>query len=201
MRQQINLYQDVLIDKPEPFQSRHVGIFLLLLVVGLAIVGYLSYQGAHAVQQKANQLRQQQQVLSQQVSELEEKYPPRKPNQLLQERVTRLEREVTGLQVALDYFKKQDMGSNETILASLEGLARYPQKGLWLRKVMFLQGGDELRLAGSALKPEQIPEYLKLLGEKSIFGGQVFSRLSLNRLEEQGEIINFELDSTGGTKR
>jgi len=201
MRQQINLYQDILIDKPEPFQSRQVGTFLLLLVIGLAIVGYMSYQRAYIAQQKATKLRQQQQVLNQQVSELEEKYPPRQPNQLLQERVTRLEQEVTGLQTALDYFKKQDLGSNETILTSLEGLARHPQKGLWLRKVTFLQRGSDVRLAGSALKPELVPEYLKLLGEKSIFGGQVFSRLALNRLEEQGDIINFELDSSRGGKR
>jgi cell division protein FtsB len=201
MRQQINLYQDILIDKPEPFQSRQVGTFLLLLVIGLAIVGYMSYQRAHIVQQKATKLRQQQQVLNQQVSELEEKYPPRQPNQLLQERVTRLEQEVAGLQTALDYFKKQDLESNETILTSLEGLARHPQKGLWLRKVTFLQRGRDVRLAGSALKPELVPEYLKLLGEKSIFGGQVFSRLSLNRLEEQGDIVNFELDSSRGGKR
>ncbi len=200
MRQQINLYQDVLIDKPEPFQSRQVGVFLLLLIIGLASVGYMSYRGVHTVQQQARQLRQQQQVLSQQVSELEKKFPPRQPNQLLQEQVTRFEREVAGLRMALDYFKKQEMGNNGTILASLKGLARYPQKGLWLRKVTFLQRGDELRLAGSALKPEQIPEYLKLLGEKNIFGGQVFSRLSLNRLEEQGDIINFELDSGGRVK-
>ena len=201
MRQQINLYQDILIDKPEPFQSRQVGTFLLLLVIGLAIVGYMSYQRAYIAQQKATKLRQQQQVLNQQVSELEEKYPPRQPNQLLQERVTRLEQEVTGLQTALDYFKKQDLESNETILTSLEGLARHPQKGLWLRKVTFLQRGSDVRLAGSALKPELVPEYLKLLGEKSIFGGQVFSRLALNRLEEQGDIINFELDSSRGGKR
>ena len=200
MRQQINLYQDALIDKPEPFQSRQVCLFLLLLVIGLAFVGYLSYRGAHSAQLHVSQLRQQQQLLNQQVNELEEKYPPRQPNRLIQEQVLRLEKEVAGLRTALNYFSNQETQNNETILASLEGLARYPQAGLWLRKVTFLRGGDELRLAGSALKPELIPEYLKLLGEKSIFGGQVFSRLALNRLDEQDGVINFELDSAGGNR-
>lgn len=200
MRQQINLYQDVLIDKPEPFQSRQVGLFLLLLCVGLAIVGYMSYRGAHTAQVRTEKLRQQKQILTQQVTELESKYPVREPNQLLVKKIARLEEEVTGQRRALDYFKKQDLGNNDAVLASLEGLARYPKKGLWLRSVAFLDSGQDVRLEGSALHPELIPEYLNLLGEKNIFGGQVFSRLALNRLEEKGKIINFELDSTKGIK-
>lgn len=200
MRQQINLYQDILIEKPEPLQSRQVGLFLLLLLIGLAIVGYLSSRKAQTVQLQADQLRQQQQSLTLQVSELEVKYPPHKPNQLLVEKIARLKQEIAGQRRALDYFNNQDTGNNETVLASLDGLARYPQKGVWLRRVTFLHNGHDIRLAGSTTKPEFIPEYLKALGEKNIFGGQVFSRLALNRLKERGDIIDFELDSSRGTK-
>lgn len=200
MRQQINLYQDILIEKPEPLQSRQVGLFLILLLIGLAIVGYLSSRKVQTVQLQADKLRQQQQRLTLQVSELEAKYPPHKPNQLLVEKIARLEQEIAGQRRALDYFNNQDTGNNETVLASLEGLARYPQKGVWLRRVTFLHNGHDIRLAGSTTKPEFIPEYLKALGEKNIFGGQVFSRLALNRLKERGDIIDFELDSSRGTK-
>jgi len=200
MRQQINLYQDVLIDKPEPFQSRQVGPFLLLLCIGLAIIGYMGYRGAQTTQLRVEQLRHQKQLLDQQVTELEAKYPVQELNQLLVKKITRLEEEVSGQRKALEYFKKQDLGNNDAILASLEGLARFPKKGLWLHNVTFLNGGKDVRIEGSALKPELIPEYLKLLGEKNIFGGQVFSRLALNRLEEHGQIINFELDSSRGIK-
>lgn len=200
MRQQINLYQDILIDKPEPFQSRQVGLFLILLVIGLAIVGFLSYRNAQSIQVKAAQLRQQEQAFRQQVSELEEKYPPRKANQLLVQKVARLELEVAGQRNALDYFTHQGRGNNAAIIASLEGLARNPQKGLWLRRIAFTNGGTDVQLTGSALQPERVPEYLKLLGEKNIFGGQVFARLVLNRLEDNGAVIGFELDSSGGTQ-
>ncbi len=200
MRQEINLYQDVLLEKPEPLQSRQVGIFLLLLLVGLAIAGYMNFHEAQTAQLQADQLRQKQQTMTMQISELEAKYPPHKPNQLLVEKISRLEQEIAGQRKALDYFNNQDTGSNETVLASLYGLARYPQKGVWLRRVTFLHNGHDIRLAGSAIKPELIPDYLKTLGEKNIFGGQVFSRLALNRLQERGDIIDFELDSSRGTK-
>ncbi len=200
MRQQINLYQDIFIAKPEPFQSRQAGVVLLLVLLALAMVGYMGRLEANTAQHRVEQLRSQQQALDEQVQILEKENPLRAPDKLLQEKVARLEQEVVGLRNALDYFAQQDLADNGTILASLEGLARYPQKGLWLRKVSFLQRGEEVRLAGSALRAESIPEYLKLLGEKNIFGGQIFAQLTLNRLEEQGDIINFELDSSRGKK-
>ncbi len=201
MRQQINLYQDVLIDKPEPFQSRQVGMILLAVVICLILAGFYSYWQANSMQIQADDLRQRQQLLSMRVVELEEQYPEREHSALLQEKIKRVEQELQGQRKALDYFSTQDQKSNGTILASLEGLARYPQQGIWLRRISLLHNGQEVQLTGSALKPEQIPEYLHLLGENNIFGGQVFAHLKLKRLEEQSGQVDFELDSTRETLR
>ena len=195
MRQQINLFQNELIDKPEPFQSRQVGMILAAVVIFLGLVGIYSYWQANSMQLEVVDLRQQQQLVSARVVTLEKQYPKREPSVLLQEKIKRLEQELQGQRKALDYFSKQDQKSNETMLASLEGLARYPQQGIWLRQISLLRSGQQVRLKGSALKPEQVPEYLHLLGEKNIFGGQVFARLKLSRLKEQGGQVDFELDS------
>ncbi|MEE4253218.1 MAG: PilN domain-containing protein [Desulfuromusa sp.] len=198
MRQQINLYQDVLIEKPEPFQSRQVGMLLIFFFLCLGLIGLYGYWQANALQNQADNLRQQQQNLATQVTQLEKQYPERKPSVLLQEKIKRTEQSVLGQRQALDYFSKQDQERNVSILASLEGLARYPQKGIWLRQVSLLNAGQEIQIAGSALKAELVPEYLQLLGSKNIFGGQVFSRLKLKRLKEQRGQVDFELDSARG---
>ena len=198
MRQQINLYQDVLIEKPEPFQSRQVGMLLIFFFLCLGLIGLYCYWQANALQNQADNLRQQQQNLATQVTQLEKQYPERKPSVLLQEKIKRTEQSVLGQRQALDYFSKQDPERNVSILASLEGLARYPLKGIWLRQVSLLNAGQEIQIAGSALKAELVPEYLQLLGAKNIFGGQVFSRLKLKRLKEQRGQVDFELDSARG---
>jgi len=198
MRQQINLYQDVLIDKPEPFQSRQVGMLLMIIALCLGLVGFYSYWQASSLQKQAEDLRQQQQNIAIRVAQLEKQYPERQPSVLLQEKIERIEQSISGQRQALDFFSKQDQKSNGSILSSLEGLARYPQKGVWLRQVHLLQSGQEIQLAGSALKAEQVPEYLHLLGVKNIFGGQIFSRLKLKRLKEQNGQVDFELDSARG---
>ncbi|NOQ42247.1 MAG: hypothetical protein GQ563_07080 [Desulfuromusa sp.] len=195
MRQQINLYRDSLIDKPEPFQSKQTGLILAMVVVCLVFAGFYSYWQAGSMQDQANDLRQQQQLVSAQVLELEKQYPERGQSALLQNKIQRFEQELQGKRKALDYFSKQDQESNSMILASLEGLARYPQPGIWLRQISLLQVGQEVQLSGSAVKAEQLPEYLQLLGEKNIFGGQVFARLKLNRLKEQAGQVDFKLDS------
>ena len=198
MRQQINLYQEVLLDKPEPFQSRQVGVLLIAFVVCLGLVGFYSYWQVNSSLGQVDELRQQQGVIKERVAQLEEQFPAREPNVLLREKNKRLEQMILGQRQALDYFSKHDRDSNKTILASLEGLAMHPQKGLWLRQVRLLQTGQEIQLAGSALKAEQIPEYLNLLGEKNIFGGKVFSQLKLTRLKEQVDQVDFELNSLKG---
>jgi len=195
MRQQINLYQGVLIDKPEPFQSRQSGLLLVAVAVCLALVGLYSYWQAGLMNKQVEELRQQQQTASARVVELEKQYPKREKSALLQEKIRRLEQELQGQRKALDYFSKQDPENNGTILASLEGLARYPQQGIWLQRISLLHGGHEVQLAGSALKPEDIPTYLQLLGEKNVFGGQIFARLKLNRLKERAGQVDFKLDS------
>ncbi len=195
MRQQINLYQDELIDKPEPFQSRQVCLILGAVVICLVLVGIYSFWQTKSLQVRVADLRQQQQQLSERVVILEKQYPKREPSILLQEKIKKIEQELQGQRKALDYFSKQEQGTNRVILASLEGLAKNPLPGVWLRRIRLLHRGQDVQLAGSALKAEQIPEYLHLLGEKNIFGGRVFARLKLNRLKEQTGQVDFELDS------
>ncbi|MDX2481833.1 MAG: hypothetical protein QNK24_16040 [Desulfuromusa sp.] len=195
MRQQVNLYQDVLINKPEPFQSRQVAMILSVVVICLILAGGYSYWQANSMQVQAEDLRAQHQLISMRVIELEKQNPKREKSALLQEKIRRLEQELQGQKKALNYFSKQDPENNGTILASLEGLARYPQQGIWLQRISLLHGGNEVQLAGSALKPEDIPAYLQLLGEKNVFGGQVFARLKLNRLKERAGQVDFKLNS------
>ena len=196
MRQQINLYRDELIDKSEPYQSRQSGLILAVVAILLVLFGFYNYWQAGTVKKEAAELRQQQQLASAHVIELEAMNPKPQQSILLQGEIRRLEQKLQVQRRALDYFSKQDeQENNGKILASLEGLAQHPHQGVWLRRITLLHRGQEVQLTGSALKPESVPEYLQLLGEKTIFGGQVFARLKLNRLSERDGQIDFELDS------
>jgi Tfp pilus assembly protein PilN len=196
MRQQINLYRGRLVDQSEPLQSKQAGLLLLVVVIIASMFAGFSYWQFSGSQKQLAALEEEQNQLSARVDELEKQYPEPQKNALLGEKIRRLEMQIGGQRQALSYFADKDTTSNETILASLQGLASHPYKGLWLRRVRLMQEGAEVELAGSALMAEQIPEYLQMIGDNNVFGGKVFAQLKVMRMQEQRNRVDFTLGST-----
>jgi len=184
MRQQINLYQDILIDKPEPLQSRQVGAILLVIVCCLGLLFAYSFYRANDLAVRVKKLRHDNAQASAQLAALQEQYPKPQKSVLLEEKVHRLERDIENSRNTLEFFDQNDDTNNAGILESLEGLAQHPFSGLWLRRIRLYDGGAEVQLSGSAVQADRVPDYLTLLGEKNIFGGKLFSRLKVQRLHE-----------------
>ena len=195
MRQQINLYQDVLLEKPEPLLARQALLLLVGVFVVLALLGSYDYHQVRGLEDRLLQLQSSEKQASARITELAAKFPPPKTDPLLAERISRFERRLAGQKEALKFFSRQDAEANEKILASLEGLARTSMNGLWLRRVSLQDHGQSISLAGTTVQVEDVPRYLELLGTRNIFGGQVFSRLQLKRLETNAGQVDFELDS------
>lgn len=195
MRQQINLYQDALIDKQEPLQSRQAGYIIAGFVVLLVLLGLFGYWQLRSANQNLETLQQQQAALEKKLAGLELEYPQRQKNELLEEEIRRAKETLTGQKQLLGFFADRDDKGNGAVIAVLEGLARHSSPGVWLRRIRLNGDGSNIALAGSALRPEQVPQYLQSLGAKGVLGGQVFSRLTLARLQERPGQVDFNLES------
>ena len=195
MRQQVNLYQAALIDKPELLPLRHVGSILLLFTILLVFLSVLGYWQMHSAEQRLVELQKQQTDKVAQISTLEQQYPERQKNALLEEEIERTKDLLNGQKQLLGYFSVREEGGNGDILQVIEGLARHRQHGVWLRRIQLDGSGRKVALAGSAKRPEQVPRYLQFLGEKGVLAGQVFSQLKLTRLQEQPGKVDFSLES------
>ncbi len=195
MQQQINLYQEQLQEKSQPWQARQAGLLLLLVVCGmLALSGYVYWQADVGIAQ-AERLQGERDSLAERVAELETQYPQPQKNVLLEEKLRQLETRIQGQRQALDFFASGE-DRNQAMIATLEGLARHRAEGVWLRQVRLEQAGQRVRLAGSAQRPEQVPAYLQLLGDNFVFAGKLFDRFRLERLNEQPQQVEFVLEST-----
>lgn len=195
MRQQINLFQSVLIDKQEPLQAKQAKTLFVLFVVVLgllSLVGYLQLQNST---RQVDILQQQQEALTEQVAALDQQYPERHKSALLEEEVRRSQKNLDGQNKLLRYFSQRDVENNGSILRVMEGLARHRTQGVWLRSIVLSGGGENIALKGSALRPEQVPQYLQSIGENNILGGKVFSKLSVTQLDERSGQVNFSLES------
>ncbi len=197
MKQDINLYQDVLIEKPAPFQfgtAVMVTTAVLLLVIGLA--GF-SYWSAEKKAEHVTAERQREAAKQAYVADLQIKHPVRQPNPLLINKLAALERQLAEQKEALHYVKDNQLAGNNIIFAALQGLAQQHVKDLWLSKVALTDQGRHISLSGSALNELAIPEFVRVLGDAHIFGGAVFDNLTIVRADEPGGYIEFSLITKG----
>lgn len=199
MRQQINLYRGSLVKKTEPLQSRPAGYILFGISLLLVLFYVLTFLQVSTSKRELANLKEQKQLETTRVAELEKQYPEPKENSLLKKRLRQLELDIQGQRQALIYFTDRESDGNLRILSSLEGLARSPFKGLWLRRVRLQEAGNQVELAGSTLTAEFIPDYLKMIGEKDVFAGKVFAELKIERMQQNdNRIIDFTLGSSRG---
>jgi Tfp pilus assembly protein PilN len=192
--QQINLLQDVLIDKPQPFHARQLfGLFAVIALVLLLVV-FVRYRQMLELQTELTQLEQEKIQTSERVAQLELLYPQPQKDALLEQKVAHLEQELVWLKEALSLVENAQVQGNGVLLGSLERLAQYPLSGVWLRSIRVGRNSADIRLQGSALKAELVPEYMQLLRDEHVLGGQLFTELSVSRMpEESGYQVDFEL--------
>lgn len=200
MRQQINLYQDVLIKRREILCARQAAIVLMAVLLVLVVLGvYGFYQGATLIPER-DRLDQEVRHMQQQIAELGRQYPPREISPALQQEVAGRERLLRDLHLTLDTLLPREQGRNAEIISALEGLAGRSHQGLWLNRIHLLRQGREIELRGRALNPDGVPMYLQWLVDEDIFPGISFAHLRMTRLDEQPDHVEFVL-GTAGTGR
>jgi Tfp pilus assembly protein PilN len=195
MRQQINLYQQGLIDRPKPFAGRQAGLLLLLSLLFVLVLGGYGYWRGVALEPQRAELHQRQQQLHARIADLEQQFPIRQSSPLLQQRIVRLEQEVQDLGQTLDFVLQREQGRNPDMLAALEGLAQRQHAGLWLNQILLARQGYDVELSGRAFVPELVPDYLQWLSDEGVFPGLTFSRLRLSRLQEYPNHVDFTISS------
>jgi cell division protein FtsB len=201
MRQQINLYQQGLIDRPAPLAGRQAGLLLVLSLLFVLVLGGYGYWRGIALEPQRAELEQRQQQMRTRIADLEQQFPIRQSSPLLQQRVTRLEQELKDLEQTLDFVLKREQGRNTEMLASLEGLAQRQHAGLWLNQIRLSRQGYDVELTGRAFSPELVPDYLQWLSDEGVFSGLIFSRLRLSRLQEYPGHVDFTIGSTAAGAR
>lgn len=80
----------------------------------------------------------------------------------------------------------RDLGERRTdSLASfsnlLAGLARQDLEGVWLEHIEFADAGDSIELAGQTLRADDVPLFLRRLGDEPLFAGRRFGAFEIDR--------------------
>lgn len=128
-----------------------------------------------------------------------------KLKQALEADRARLARHAAASTLTRDLQRLQDEVASKTQLVSalqntpllvrngyapiFEALAKHPLDGLWLTRIDIV--GDAINLAGTAQRPELVPEYIAALMGDAQFDTQSYETLTMKR-DEQG-LMQFEI--------
>jgi hypothetical protein len=197
MKQWVELYQPRFRAGRRLFSGQQIiwigalGALLLVLVFGWEQLR----AGGEA--RALDALREESAQAAQDVVRLADTHPPARADVALQVSVDRREEERAVKSELLRLLSSQSLGNAQGFSPYLVGLARRRVHGAWLSEIHVMQGGRELRLAGSALEPELVPRLLQRLREEEPFAGTTFRRVRVERAPDDAGRIDFTLDTEG----
>ncbi len=191
--QNINLYQ------PERRAAGGPRARQLLLGFGLVMVvlaGQAGWQGwqLHTARERAIEAEQLADRAEAELAQVKADFHEPVLDSSLPRQLAEREAENRELRRLADYLKTLDAQRSTGFAALLQGLAdRHPPQGLWLTRIRFDDGGNQLALQGLTQDQELLPRYLQSLGQSSAFRGRDFARFDIQRRE--ADLLQFRLAS------
>jgi len=195
MKQQVNLLAPMF-RKQRALFSAQVSLLIVLMFVGaLALIyGGLSWRGA-ALGAEQVRLEADRTSTTSRLNELAGQMQGKGQSHVLDAQVQALTLERDRKAQALSALSRQELGSTQGFSAQFTGLARARLSGLWLTRIEVGSNGSQMALTGITLSEELIPKYLARLGTEAVFAGTAFQDASLERRNEGGNQLVFELRS------
>ncbi len=133
------------------------------------------------------------------LAELERRTGSRSPDAELAAEVAALDLTVGGKNRLLEALASHGLANREGFSEHLLGLARQRVEAVWLKRIQITHGGSELVLAGSALTPEAVPQFIEQLAPEPAFVGREFKALLMQVPEDGPPIIDFALSTEAAT--
>jgi len=191
--QNINLYQPERRAAGGP-RTRHLLLGFGLLTVVLA--GQAGWQGwqLHVADARAMEAEQLAARAEAELGQVKANFHEPVLDANLPRQLAEREAENRELRRLADYLKTLDAQRSTGFAALLQGLAdRHPPQGLWLTRIRFDDGGNQLALQGLTQDQELLPRYLQSLGQSRAFRGRDFARFDIQRGE--ADLLQFRLAS------
>lgn len=193
MRQQVNLLAPMFRKQRTLFSARvSLGITVLVVAALGLIYGAMAWRGA-ALAGEQVRLEQQRELATRRLTELARQFQGRGRNESLDAQLTALTQERDRKIQAVAALSRSELANTTGFSPQFLGLARQRLNGLWLTHVEVSANGGQIALDGITLSEELIPRYIKKLGAESVFTGTEFAHARLQRINEGGNQIRFQL--------
>ena len=181
MSQQINLFNPIFMKQRKYFTLLAMVQALALIVAGsLCLYGYAVYQVAQLKRQSEDSTKQFNAVQAQ-LAQSVGQFSPQRANQLLQDEVRKLERDLAEQIGLVDTLKSGSVGNTTGYSKYMRAFSRQVVQGLWLTGFKVTGDAAEISLSGGVVNPELLPTYIQRLGKEPAMRGKSFATLEMQQ--------------------
>ena len=185
MTQQINLYNPLLLPKPDILSGRMLLIAIgAVLGIGLLVTAWTSWNASSLAAEE----RQAEAVLNavrSEIAALSQQVAARQPNSQLVAELHSLEALLAGHGQVIQVLKSGALGDTSGVSEYFKAFARETVDGLWLTGFTVVGAGNDITIEGRTLHAELVPTYLRKLSREDALRGHEFATLSVDKPEQQ----------------
>jgi len=195
MRQQVNLYQEILQSRSRPVINPYI---LGLTVITLVLIGISVYitVDLNNTKNSLQQAKQQLKKAETRVQLLQAQYPKQQINTLLTQEISRSQNILASLSRVIHLLTDKESDQAQGFSRYFSALARQSIPDVWLRTIYINAQTNNLELQGSTYTAEKIPVFIQKLHNESVFQGKHFEKLIITQSKESENQIDFTVSST-----
>ena len=191
--QQVNLYQERFKTTRTWLSASDLLILVVVLLLALAGASYWHQQQFSAQQRLHDSFVQQQQHASAKLLTVRKQLENLRADNRLEQQIFKLSDAISARKRLIRFVEDNRFGEGEGFSGYLTSLSEINAPDVWLSEISLAQ--SDLRLEGSALKAESIPQYFALIRKHRLFSGRRFEVFEANRSEGRDWKIDFRIAS------
>ncbi|MCH7880435.1 MAG: hypothetical protein IIB69_02445 [Proteobacteria bacterium] len=189
--QQINLYQERFREKKLLLSARQFGSLLFLLLLSIGVGSPLLQMDLDHVSRQNLAIKASQEKITEELNAANAELARLLADNRADQEIAGISREISARRKVLSFVDANRFGSGQGFSAYLVALSSLHVRNVWLDEIAL--GENYVRLRGSALNADLIPEYFNRFSEESIFKGNRFHIFQLERNEASAWKVDFEI--------
>lgn len=189
--QQVNLYQDQFREKKLFFSARQIfSLFVALIVFG-ASGTYLIESDLDNARRDNFSVKQSQKKIADELNAANAELAKLLADKRMDLEIASMSREVNARKKVLAFVDANQFGSGEGFSSYLTALSNLHVDNVWLDEISLSE--DFVKIRGSALSADLVPEYFGRFSEEPVFQGNRFNIFQLDRDKDTDWKVDFEI--------
>lgn len=195
IHQQINLYDERFREKKILLSAAQAASVFLILLLGVGGWSYFIQTNLDQARQENLIIKASRQNLVNELNAASAELARLLADSRIDAKITDVSREIGARKKVLAFVSANQFGSGQGFSSYLVALSELHVENVWLDEISLAE--NYIKIRGSALSAELIPEYFGRFSEQSIFRGNRFNIFKVDRKQETDWKVDFEIATNG----